>query len=66
MEESWKNVIGILYQDILGSHEEKVSIITKWLTDISDTHNVSQYHISHTVWIRLIVEQYTDYYNRKS
>lgn len=37
MEESWENVIGILYQDILGSHEEKVKIISKWLTDIINT-----------------------------
>ena len=37
MEESWKNVIGILYQSILGTHEEKVTIISKWLTDIIDT-----------------------------
>jgi hypothetical protein len=34
MEESWKNVVGNLYQSILGSHEEKIKVITEWLTDI--------------------------------
>ena len=37
MKESWENVVGILYQDILGSHEEKVKIITRWMTVIVQT-----------------------------
>ena len=37
MEESWQDVVGNLYQSIWGRHEEKVEIITKWLTDIVNT-----------------------------
>ena len=36
MDNAWKEVIGNLYQCILGSHEERVQTITKWLTFIHD------------------------------
>lgn len=35
--ESWQNVVGNLYQSILGSHEERVLVISTWLSDIKST-----------------------------
>lgn len=56
MNRSWQNVVGNLYQSILGTHEFKVEVITEWLSDIRD----AQLDIN----IKEIVEQCSERYNR--
>ena len=55
MNNAWKEVIGNLYQSILGSHEERVQTITEWLTFIHDDPIASRN-------IDIIVETYSEPY----
>jgi hypothetical protein len=47
--ESWKNVVGNLYDSIWGNKEEKINVITDWLNDIrySSVNIDTRYIVGH-------------------